>query len=714
MGKIALDRGIRRHPRIIRALSRNGAPIRLSHFSTSSKYYAYADTIQNLKIGSHTRVLYQGFTGRQATINAKESLQYGTKIVGGVKPGVEGEHLGLPVLPSVRVAAERLRPDASVIYVPGSGTAQAIEEAIEAEIPLIVAVAEHIPIHDMLRVFQMLRTQSRTRLVGPNAPGIINTHGRCRLGFQPLPFFQEGKIGIVAKSGTLSYETVASVTRAGLGQTYAISMGGDILAGTTFVDAFKIFEEDEKTEGIIMVGEVGGRAEEEAADWIMEYRRRTRSPKPIMGLVGGVQAPPGRVMGHAGAWAAPGEASSADKIGILERAGVVMVDHPEEFGAGMKQLIAFSGNGTLVSGRASLRRRSFHTVRQRPRLGQDSPKASEHRRSLYIKSSQAADMLTRAGFGKPGKQQILQPPRKCMLALSIDRTERSPCIVASPSANQKNMFILSRKFPFAYGSDGATSDAMLENVSRHLAISGAAQKSLFDLIGALYNIFMTKEAFLLETKIVITKDGDLQVEEAWFGFDDAALKSSGRQIDVHALRDKTAEMSEEVEAEKNGMAYVKLDGEGSLGTIVNGAGLAMNTIDSLIRLGGHPANFLDTGGKATSDTIKSAFKIVCSDQRVKAIFVNIFGGLTRCDMIAEGILLAFKDLQMKVPVVVRLRGTNEAIGQKMVRCSSISSVGSFLTCFRYQKAVWGLMGLMGLKMQLDEPLDFRTAPRKMV
>ena len=679
MGRIALGPGLRRHTQLVQASSRDGMRTRMSQFSTSSKYNAYADTIQNLKIGSHTKVLYQGFTGRQATINAKESLQYGTKIVGGVKPGVEGEHLGLPVLPSVRLAAEKLRPDASVIYVPGSGAAQAIEEAVKAEIPLVVAVAEHIPIHDMLRVFQMLRTQSRTRLVGPNAPGIVNTYGRCRLGFQPLPFFQEGKIGIVAKSGTLSYETVASVTRAGLGQTYAISMGGDMLAGTTFVDAFKIFEEDERTEGIILVGEVGGGAEEEAADWIIEYRKRTRSLKPIMGLVSGVEAPPGRVMGHAGAWAAPGEASPADKIRILERAGVVMVNHPEKFGAGMKQLLAASGNGILGYRHAGPQRRNLHTTLQRPRLGQDSPSASDHKRSLYIKSSQAADMLANAGFRKLGKHQIMRPSRKCMLALSIDRTERTPCVVASPSADPKNMFSLSRKFPFAYGSDGATSDAMLETVSRHLAICGAAQKSLLDLICALYHIFVTKEAFLLETKIDITEEGDLQVEEAWFGFDDAALKTSGRQIEVHTLRDKTAEVFEEVEAGKNGMAYVKLDGKGSLGTIVNGAGLAMNTIDSLIRLGGHPANFLDTGGKATSDTIKSAFKIVCSDQRVKAIFVNIFGGLTRCDMIAEGIMRAFKDLQMNVPVVVRLRGTNEAIGQKMVRWSSISSFRDLLT-----------------------------------
>ncbi len=664
MVKMALQQGFKIPHESIQAISRYFARVQQSQFSTSSKKYGYSDTIQNLKIGSHTRVLYQGFTGRQATVNAKESLEYGTRIVGGVKPGVEGEHLGLPVLPSVRVAAEKLNPDASAIYVPGSGTAQAIEEAIEAEIPLVVAVAEHIPIHDMLRVFQMLQTQSRTRLVGANAPGIINTHGRCRLGFQPLPFFQERTIGIVAKSGTLSYETVASVTRAGLGQTYAISMGGDILAGTTFVDALKVFEDDEKTEGIIMVGEVGGRAEEEAAEWIIGYRKRTPNPKPIMGLVGGIQAPPGRVMGHAGAWAALGEAESAEKVKILERAGVIVVDHPEKFGTGMKQLLESPTNKRPFSGVGVFQRRGFHSMRQRPRLQHNLTKSTDQRRELYIKQSQALDILAEAGFAKADTSH---PSNECLLTISVDRTERSPCIIASPSTDPKDMVALSRKFPFAYGSDGATSDAMLEKVSGHLAIKGTAQKPLFNLISVLHDLFMSKEAFMLETKFVVTEDYELQVHEARFGFDDASWKTAGRHSDMHALRDKTSEVAEEVEAEKGGMIYIKLDGEGSLGTIVNGAGLAMNTVDSLTRLGGHPANFLDTGGKATSDTIKSAFQIVTSDQRVKAIFVNIFGGLTRCDMIAEGIILAFKDLEIKVPVVVRLRGTNEAIGQKMVR-----------------------------------------------
>jgi succinyl-CoA synthetase alpha subunit len=671
MIKTLVDWGLKRHRSPNRPTNRYFARIPQFQFSISSRNYAYSDTIQNLKIGSHTRVLYQGFTGRQATLNAKESLEYGTKIVGGVKLGIEGEHLGLPILPSVKVAVEKLKPHASAIYVPGIGTAQAIEEAIEAEIPLVVAVAEHIPIHDMLRVFQMLRTQSRTRLVGANAPGIINTHGRCRLGFQPLPFFQEGKIGIVAKSGTLSYETVASVTRAGLGQTYAISMGGDILAGTTFVDALEVFEEDEKTEGIILVGEVGGRAEEEAAEWIVEYRKRTPTPKPIMGLVGGIVAPNGRVMGHAGAWAARGENDAAGKIRILEKAGVIMVNHPEKFGNGMKRLLEASGNGKVAWGHNAVQKRSFLTMCQRLRSRQ-SGISTRQRRSLYIKQSQALDILAKSGL-----YVSENPQSSCryLLAISIDRRERSPCIIASPLPDTKGVLDLAKQFPFAYGSDGATSDTMLENVSKHLGIRGEPQKHLLNLISILNDIFMAQEALLLETKIGFTEEGLLEIREARFGFDDAALKTAGRQNDIHALRDKTCRVYEEVEAEKSGMVYVKFDGEGSLGTIVNGAGLAMNTVDSLTRLGGHPANFLDTGGKATSDTIKSAFKIICSDQRVKVILVNIFGGLTRCDMIAEGIILAFRDLEVNIPVVVRLRGTNEAVGQKMVRRPLISSAG---------------------------------------
>lgn len=189
----------------------------------------------------------------------------------------------------------------------------------------------------------MLATQSKSRLVGANAPGIISAIGKCRIGFQPLETFSPGHIGIVAKSGTLSYETVGSLTRAGLGQSLCIGMGGDVIAGTNHVDALKVFEHDEDTEAIIIVGELGGTSEEEAADWIRDYRKRVRDPKPIAAVVGGFQAAPGRIMGHAGAWTGLGEGTAEEKYKALESAGVTMVDHPAKFGEVMKEVLANSG-----------------------------------------------------------------------------------------------------------------------------------------------------------------------------------------------------------------------------------------------------------------------------------------------------------------------------------------------------------------------------------
>ncbi|KAJ5082648.1 hypothetical protein N7532_011691 [Penicillium argentinense] len=604
----------------------------------------------------------EGFTGRQATANVKESLKWGTKIVGGVKPGVEGEHLGLPVFPSVKVAQEMAKPDASAIYVPGNQTAKAIEEAIEAEIPLVVAVAEHVPIHDILRIHSMLQTQSKTRLVGANCPGIISAIGKCRIGFQPLPCFAPGKVGIVAKSGTLSYETVASTTRAGLGQSLCISMGGDVLAGTNFVDALKIFEHDDDTQGIILVGEIGGTAEMDAAEWIRDYRRRTASPKPIMALVGGLEAPPGRIMGHAGAWAAPGEPDAQTKYQALERAGAVMVNHPEKFGEGMRTLLGGTSRpGANTFSGAGSQKRGFHTMRR----VNPAQRTVQQKRGLYIKQFQAFDIL------KEKSVRVNESASKsdASISISVDRTALSPCIVASPTtefdASQ------SRRFPFSYSQSSFDQSPLIAEVASHMGVPVSAQAELSALVQELWNIFKEKEAFVLETQIGMSADGSLEVHGARFGFDDAAYRSSGRQEEIHQLRNTAEEAPEEVEAEKDGIVYVKLEGEGSIGTLVNGAGLAMNTVDALTFHGGHCANFLDTGGKATSETVKSSFRIICSDPRVKAVFVNIFGGLTRCDMIAEGIILAFRDLNMQVPVVVRLRGTNEELGQKMIAESGL-------------------------------------------
>ncbi|KAK7228219.1 hypothetical protein V2G26_000389 [Clonostachys chloroleuca] len=300
---------------------------------------AYDDTVSNLRIGKETRVIFQGFTGKAATANAKDTIAYGTNIVGGVSPGKGGQiHLDRPVFNTVREAMEAVKPDVSSVFVPAHSAAKAIIEAIEAEVPLVVSVAEHIPVHDMLRVHEILRTQSRTRLVGPNCPGIIAPH-QCRVGIMPYLQYMRGCVGIVSKSGTLSYEAVGSTTKVGLGQSIVVGMGGDMLSGTTLADGLKLFFDHEETKGIIVIGEIGGEAELKAASLIKEYRRVTPNPKPIIAMVAGRTAPEGKMMGHAGAFLSSRDVSAEAKVKALEDAGAVIVPHPGVMGQTMMELL---------------------------------------------------------------------------------------------------------------------------------------------------------------------------------------------------------------------------------------------------------------------------------------------------------------------------------------------------------------------------------------
>ncbi|KAL1306959.1 hypothetical protein AAFC00_005596 [Neodothiora populina] len=645
---------------------------------------SYDDTITNLKIGKHTRVIYQGFTGRVATSNAQESLAYGTNIVGGVTPGRAGEHLGLPVLPSVEQAKTQLRPDATAIFVAAQHAAKAIEDAIEAEIPLIVAVAEHIPLHDMLRIMSVLQTQSKSRLVGANAPGIISPIGNCRIGFQPLPTFSAGHIGIVAKSGTLSYETVASITRAGLGQSLCIGMGGDVVAGTNFIDALRVFESDPETEGIVLVGEVGGRAEEDAAEWIRDYHRRTTNPKPIAALVGGRRAPAGQVMGHAGAWAAPGEATADQKYKALQDAGVTMVSHPEKFGNVMKGLLSKAGEdvGKIRQSATANQRRGMHYMSRPQLLRNRSPvtvPVSRQRRTLHVAGQQAVDLLSEFIKDMAITAEAPEGVDTHYLGISIDRTERSPCIVVSPSTSPASLSRRIKKLPYNYfqGPD----QTVIEQAIRHLQLDAApplAHAQTAKLIDSLAKLHTSKEAISLTVTLSISPTGSLAISSPLVHFDSAAYKSAGRQKLIHTLRDAGLEVAVETEAESSGIVFIKLhtgDPAAAIGTLVNGAGLAMNTVDSLSLPphNGLCANFLDTGGKATSQTVKTSFELILRDERVKVIFVNIFGGLTDCGMIADGVMLAFKEVDMRgVPVVVRLRGTNERVGQEKIAQSGLA------------------------------------------
>jgi len=374
----------------------------------------------SILLSKKSRVIVQGFTGKQGTFHSEQCLAYGTQLVGGVTPGRGGQtHLGLPVFNTAHDAVRATQADVSMIYVPAAGAADAILEAADAGIKLIICITEGIPVNDMIRVKEALKGYD-TRLVGPNCPGVI-TPGEAKVGIMPGFIHKPGKIGIVSRSGTLTYEAVFQTTRLGLGQTTCVGIGGDPVRGMNFVDVLALFEADPKTEGIIMVGEIGGSDEEAGAEYI-----RKHVTKPVVAYIAGVTAPPGKRMGHAGAVIAGGKGTAADKFAALEAAGVTTVHSPAELGTAMARLLAAK--------QAKARRKAAKKTPKAP--AKPAAKGAAKAKGTG-KAKVAAKAALKAKPTKPAAKPVRSASPKATVTAKPTRRSATPAVTGTAKAKAK-------------------------------------------------------------------------------------------------------------------------------------------------------------------------------------------------------------------------------------------------------------------------------------